>query len=240
MKRKNTNPRVATRSRALTATALLTCVAVLTAIQSVPAGGPAPGHSKAFGSSLAEWQELFWRWAFGQADLPTDPNGNAVAGNVVLMPLPDAPGDGTPGAIDVTLDAGQAFVLPLWNILGTSYDDGTPTDPALDPSVFQTLDISLRIDGVTVVDGDNVMDYYTAFSFDPEIPLPPEWSPYQAIVWLQGVGVVHPPLSAGKGGQHTITLDVKNTIPITDGMGNDFVFEFHNTWNVTVAPGANH
>jgi len=85
-----------------------------------------------------------------------------------------------------------------------------------------------------VVDGDNVMEYYAAFGFDPEIPLPPEWSPYKAIVWLQGIGTVQPPLSAGRGGHHTITLDVKNTLPVTDGMGNDYFFEYHNSWNVTV------
>jgi hypothetical protein len=104
-------------------------------------------------------------------------------------------------------------------------------------SVYQTLDIALKVDGVTVVDGSNVMDYYTAFDFDPEIPLPAEWSPYLAIVWLQGIGVVHSPLSAGQGGQHTITLDVKNTEPVVDGFGNEYVFEYHNTWNVTVQPG---
>jgi hypothetical protein len=237
MKQRNTNPRVAILSRAFTTAVLALCAAVLTVMYSARAAGPVPGQSQAYGAGLGEWQQLYWQWAFGQADLPVDANGNAVVGPVVLMPLPDAPGDGTPGAIDVTLGPGQPFVLPLWNILGTSYDDGTPTDAAIDLSVFETLDIALKIDGVTVVSTDNVMDYYTAFDFDPEIPLPPEWSPYEAIVWLQGIGVVHPPLSAGQGGQHTITLDVKNTIPVTDGLGNEYVFEYHNTWSVTVEAG---
>ncbi|MCW5555410.1 MAG: hypothetical protein KIS67_25015 [Verrucomicrobiae bacterium] len=214
-----------------TKTLLLTTV-VVCALAGSAFAGTLPGHANAFGSSLAEWQELFWRWAFGDVSLPTDNNGNATAGkNVVLMPLPDAPGDGTPGSIDVTLNVGQAFVLPLWNVLGTSYDDGTPNDPALPLSLFQTLDITLTIDGATVVTSANVMDYYTAFAFDPAIALPAEWSPYEAIVWLQGIAVTHTPLSKG---QHTITLDVKNTEPVIDGMGNEYVFEFHNTWHVTV------
>ena len=150
------------------------------------------------------------------------------------MPLPAAYGDGTPGTIDVQLQPGQPFVLPLWNILGTSYDNGTPTDPPVDLSVYQTLDIALKIDGQTVVSPDNVMDYYVSFNFDPEIPLPPEWTPYLAIVWLQGIGVVHPALSARNGGHHLITLDVKNTLPVFDGMGNSYFYEYHNTWNVTV------
>ena len=236
MKQENTNSRVAMIPRALTAAALLMCVTALTATYSTQAGGPAPGHSRAFGASLSEWQELYWQWAYGAVELPVDHNGNAVAGRVVLMPLPNAPGDGTPGSIDVNLDTGQPFVLPLWNILGTSYDDGTPTDPAQALSIFRTLDITLKIDGVTIICGRDVMKYYTAFDFDPEIPLPAEWSPYEAIVWLQGIGMVHPPLSAGRGGHHTITLDVKNTEPVVDGMGNEYVFEYHNTWNITVQP----
>ena len=194
-----------------------------------------PGHSRAFGNSLDGWQEVYWRWAFGQLDLPVDPNGNAVMGRVVLMPLPAAPGDGTPGEIDVTVNPGQPFVLPLFVWLGTSYNDGTPNDPSLDLSVFQTLEISVKIDGVTVVSGDNVLDYYSDFTFDPGIPLPPEASPYEAIIWLQGIGIVHPPLSAGRGGHHTITLDVRNTIPATDALGNEYLIEYHNTWNVTVS-----
>jgi hypothetical protein len=219
-------------------TSLLLSSALLTAAVTLLVGpvsaGTSPGNANAFGNSLAQWQELFWRWAFGDVSLPTDANGNAIAGkNVVLMPLPAAPGDGTPASIDVTLNAGQAFVLPLWNILGTSYDDGMPTDPAQDLSVFESLEVSLKIDGAEVVNSQNVMDYYTAFAFDPAIALPDEWSPYEAIVWLQGIAIAHTPLSKG---QHTITLDVKNTLPVVDGMGNEYVFEYHNTWNVTVRP----
>jgi hypothetical protein len=120
-----------------------------------------------------------------------DANGNAVVGgNVVLMPMPAAPGDGTPGSLEVTLNAGQTLVLPLWNVLGTSYDDGTPNDPWLDMSVFHTLDLTLKIDNVTVVDGGNLMEYYSQSSLDPVIPLPAAWSPYLGIVWFQGKGLV--------------------------------------------------
>jgi len=228
MKQMNIIPRVAILSRALTTAALALCAAVFTVAYPVRADGPVPGQSQAFGASLAEWQEVYWRWAFGDITLPVDQNGNAVVGgNLVLMPIPD-------GSLDVTLNAGQAFMLPLWNILGTSWDDGTPTDPALDLSVFQTLDIAVTIDGVTVLSTGNVMDYYSEFDFDPDIPLPPDWSPYLTIVWFQGIGMAHPPLTPG---QHIITLDAKNTIPVVDGKGDAYVFEYHNTWNVTVQAG---
>ena len=199
------------------------------------ASAPVPGNSAAFGKTLAQWQELYTRWSFGEVTLPLDQNGHAVvSGNVVLMPIPATPGDGTPGSLEVTLNAGQAFMLPLWNIFGTSWDDGTPTDPNLDLSLFQTLEIALKIDGVTVLDSNNVLNYYSEFSFDPEIPLPPDWSPYLALVWFQGIGIVQSPLSPGN---HTITLDAKNVIPVIDGKGNAYTYEYHNTWNVTVKRG---
>jgi hypothetical protein len=197
-------------------------------------GPPLAPQSKAYGKTLAQWHELYFRWAHGQVTFPFDKNGNAVVGShVVLMPLPNAPGDGTPGTIDVTLQEGQPFVLPLWNVLGTTYTDGTPVDPPVPMSVFRTLQISLKIDGRTVVDSPNVMDYYVQYSYDPPIPLPAEWAPYKAIVWAQGIGLVHTPLSPGT---HTFKLDVRNTQPVVDAMGNAWTYEYHNTWNINVVP----
>jgi hypothetical protein len=42
---------------------------------------------------------------------------------------------------------------------------------------------------------------------------------------------VHAPLAAGN---HTITLDAKNTQLVYDAKGNAWTYEYHNTWNVTV------
>src|SRR3982751_5705782 len=123
---------------------------------------PTPGKSSAFGKTLATWQETWSRWSWGDITVPSDANGNPVVGaNTVLFPVPSTIGDGSPGHLDLTLHRGQSFILPLWNLLGTSYDDGTPPDPFLPDSLFQTLDISFTIDGVSVVNGGNVMDYYS-------------------------------------------------------------------------------
>ena len=85
------------------------------------------GQSHRFGKSLVGWLQLYERWLFGAQNIPTDSNGNALVNNhVVPLPLPNTPGDGTPGHLDVTLSAGQGFVLPLWALLGTDYTDGTP------------------------------------------------------------------------------------------------------------------
>ena len=190
------------------------------------AGKTPPGHSSSYGMNLAAWQDLYWRWTYGNVIIPPDSNGNAIAGDgVVLMPLPNAPGDGTPGSIDVTLNSGQPFLLPLWALLGTSYSDGTPPDPMVDVSVFKTLDITFKIDGVTVVNTANVMSYYTGFSFAPAVPL--DFPPVNAIIWFEGIGLTHAPLTPGT---HTMTLDAKNTEPVFGGS----IFEYHNTWNLTV------
>lgn len=183
-----------------------------------------------FGRSLAQWQEAYWRWNLGspQPVPTTDANGNAAIGNVVLMALPSAPGDGTPASTNVTLSASQAFVLPLWNLLGNSYTavSGFPPDDLIPLNVFQTLDLQLKLDAVTLIDGSNLMQYFSQFSFVP--PIPYDSSPAAAYIWLQGVGMVHEPLSPGN---HILKLDAKNT-DTADLFG--LTFEYHNTWNVSV------
>src|SRR5258705_6357785 len=84
----------------------LTAITALCMASSLHAGSKAaPGHSSAFGHSLATWEETWWRWAFGDITVPTDANDNAVVGDsTVLLPTPSTPGDGTPGHVDVTLN----------------------------------------------------------------------------------------------------------------------------------------
>ncbi len=183
-----------------------------------------------FGSKalLTVFEDLYWRWAYGNGNvvLPTDQNGHAVVAGVALMPLPNAPGDGTPGSIDVTLKAGQPFFLPLIDSLGTSYTDGT-ADPFVDIKVFKkNLKLKLTLDGKIILDGNDAMDHYTQFSFDPPIPF--NSPPVNAIIYSQGIGILHTPLSPGR---HVIKLDVKLTLPVFN-----FTIEYHNTFNVTVQP----
>jgi len=208
---------------------IVLAVGVLYTVLPARGGAPtAPVNSSAFGNSLTAWQETYFRWAYGDITVPTDSNGNAVVGDhTVLLPLPVAFGDGTPAHLDVTLSPGQSFVLPLWAQLGTSYDNGTPPDAFLPDSVFQTLDISFTIDGVTVIDGSNVMNYYSKEPVDPNIPIF-NFPPYKAIIWMESVGITHAPLTPGK---HTLALHVVNTEPAFGGFS-----EYNNTWIVTVAP----
>jgi hypothetical protein len=201
---------------------------------STPAQAGPPPPAGRFGgpdSILDLFQDLYWRWADGNLTLPTDRNTNAVVGPVVMMAVPSAPGDGTPGTQDVTLNAGQSWMLPLWVLQGTSYTDGTPPDPFVDVSIFKTLAIKFTIDGKTVVSARNVMDYFSKFRFISPIPI--NSPPTDSVIWFEGVGVLHEALSPGK---HTLKLDVKNTQLLPPGFGGGVV-EFHNTWNVTVKRG---
>lgn len=198
---------------------------------SVHAGAPVPalpGGSTLGDKTLAQWQEIYWRWFYGDLAVSTDANGNPVVGSVVLMPFPLTPGDGTAGSINVSLASGQPFMLPLWNILGNAYSDGS-FDPFLPLALYQTLDIKFTIDGVTVVDSRNAMNYFTQVTFDPPIPF--DYPPAVSFTYIQGIAITHAPLTAGK---HVMKMDAKNT-DTADFFG--ITIEYHNTWNLTVQPG---
>jgi hypothetical protein len=186
--------------------------------------------SCAFGSGLNAFEDIYWRWNLGDITIPQDKNGNAIIADVVLVPIPSTPGDGTPGSQNVTLDFGESFMLPLWAILGTSYTDGTPPDPFVNVGVFKTLNLTLTIDGKTIINSHNLMDFYSQFRFAPAIPL--NDPPINSVIWFQGIGLLHEPLTTGN---HVFKLDAKNTenLPPYDGGG---IIEYHNTWYVTVSP----
>ena len=210
------------------AAALMCCVPVSALADDRRASEPDPF----FGSStlLNVLGDLYWRRAFGLVTIPVDQNGNAVVGGIALLPLPDAPGDGTPGSIDITLKAGQAFFLPLLAMFGTSYSDGTPSDPFVTRSVFKKhlKQFRLQVDGRTILDEKGVLDFLTGITFEP--PIAYDAPPVNAITIEQGLSILHRALPPGT---HVIQLDEKITAmpPI---LGGDA--EFHNTFNVTVLP----
>jgi hypothetical protein len=191
---------------------------------------PNPGQSSAFGQTLAQWQDTYFRRFVGQLNIPPDANGNAVVDGVVLMPLPNAPGDGTPAALSVTLNSGQPFTMPMLYLLGTSYTDGTPPDPLVDVSFFKALSLTLRIDGVTVIDSSNMMNYFSQFAFAPPIPI--DSPPIDSVVWGEVLAFVHSPFSVGT---HTMKVDLTTGQPLPPNFGGG-TLEFHNTWNITVSP----
>jgi hypothetical protein len=187
--------------------------------------GGQPPQSNVFGKSLSEWMELYFTWALGgdQAD---------HVGHVEFLPIPNGEytgGEGTPedpaifqGHLDVALEPGAAFVLPVAVWMGWTYDpdSGIPDDPPLDPSDFY---------GTVELDGRPIeVSYFEPVDFDPPIPLPPESYPGIATIYVQGLGFVHHPLAVGT---HTLTL--------VSGMTSDyynFGAGYENTWTITVRP----
>ena len=170
-------------------------------------------------------QNIYWRSYYGQITLPKDKYGNAVISDLVMMALPNAPGDGTPASISLTLSSHEPFFLPLWNLQGNSYVDGSK-DPLISLQVFNTLDLTLTLDGMPIVNAGNLMQHFSQFYFVPVIPY--NFPPATAFIWEQGISVLHGPLSPGT---HTLKLDAKNT-DTADLFG--LTFEYHNTWNLTV------
>lgn len=178
---------------------------------------------------LAALQNVYWRNYYGPLRLPKDQLGNNAIGELVFMGLPNAPGDGTPGNINLKLKATESFFLPLWNLVGTGYNNGAPDDPTIPLAAFQTLDLTFTLDGVPLVNSANLLDHYSEFLFLPPIPLSPDFSPSSTAIRLQGISLLHGPLSPG---QHVLHLDAKNT-DSADVFG--LTIEYHNTWNLTVS-----
>jgi hypothetical protein len=208
---------------------LIVVLGLSTGMLAMAGHSPVPGHSNAYGQSLGDWLETYWRWSYEGTPLPTDRYGNTVDGKVVLLAIPPTDGQGEPGSLDVTLGSGEAFALPFFGVIGWQYSDDS-FDPPEDIALFQTLDITVKVDGVVVINEKNVMNYYVEEEFDPPIPFPV----YDVnFVFLQAVGMVHQPLSVGK---HELTLDVKNTQAYSPAYGGGYS-EYHNTWNITVKPG---
>ena len=208
-------------------------------------GGPgiAPPNSHAYGKSLTEWLETYWRWYYTGAD-----PAQSTVGRVQLMPLPNGTlisGTGTPadpalyrGQLDITLLAGTPFVLPEFAWVWERYNNGTPDDvPMADAVALGAAHPRLTFDGRTVLSDANKAAYYVPNTpFDPIVvyPTPTSYGSVAAISF-QSLGVVGEPLSVGKHVIHLYEPEIiaAGATPIfPDGYG----VIFDNTWNVTVLP----
>ena len=209
---------------------------VLLLLLALPLAGPGQANCASgvfgigttnYGHTLGEWEVIWDRWDYGQTIISPDVNGNAVVNGAVLMPFINP---GGPNTANVTLAAGQGFMLPLWGVIGNSYVDGTPNDDFINQSIFATLTIKAQMDGVTIIDGVNVMQFYTADAVAPPIPF---FSyPYNAIILSQNIGMVHAPLTVGS---HVLTLSAQNTQVLPPNYGGG-VFALNSVWNITVTP----
>ena len=198
----------------------------------------APPNSQAYGKSLTEWLDIYWRWYYSGAD-----SAQSMVGRVKLLPLPAGVcnGNWTPsdpavcvGELEITLRPGTPFVLPLAAWIAERYQGypTTPDDPSVPDGTFLAgVSPSFYIDGREIVSGGNKAAYYVPTTeFDPIVVYPTP-SSYGSVAALrfQGYGIVSPPLSVGT---HVIKLYEPYIIesPIAYGVIYD------NTWIVTVTP----
>jgi hypothetical protein len=141
--------------------------------------GIAPPHSHAFGKSLDEWTELYFRWfENGQ-----DPESRV--GKVAFLPI--APGP----LFEVSVKPGTPLVLPVVAWLAFGEDDFLPNEWFGDPNhIFGNV----YLDGVAIAEPN--ADYYVGpTELDP--PLFGVATHFQAIVF------VTTPLTPG---EHQIVL----------------------------------
>ena len=199
----------------------------------------APPHSHAYGKSLSEWLNVYWRWNL----LGQDPSKSVVNG-VKLIPLPAGElvsGAGTPedpalyrGQIEVTIDSNTPFVLPLaaWTV--ERYNNGTPDDSVIPNDVFlDGVSPHFTIDGKLVMSDCNETEFYVPpMPFDPIVvyAAPTSYGSY-AVLKVQSIGVVGRPLSVGV---HRIHLYESYILP---GL---FGTIFDNTWIITVKKSHHH
>jgi hypothetical protein len=83
---------------------------------------------------------------------------------------------------------------------------------------------------VTVISTANLLNYFSQFYFDPPIPF--QLGNLDSIIYFQGFGFAHTPLTPGT---HTMSLDETAGEPLPPNFGGA-TLEYHNTWTLTVLP----
>lgn len=178
-----------------------------------------PGGSKAFGKTLSEWMKLDNLWRIGGEQ--DNPEGKMVFLPDITSPLAND-GEWVNDAdqnlwtyvaeIDVTLEPGQKFSIPLLYFFGEVYEDETEDDPDdFDLEALLTqFDVKVWLDDELIMDNtdEDIDDYfYGPVYFDEPVEYDEpvyreEVDKYAtAIIWAAGHGFVHPPLSKG---EHTL------------------------------------
>lgn len=157
-----------------------------------------------------------------------------------MMPLPVreiVSGSGTRedpsisrGVIEVMLEPGTPFVLPLAVWTSERYNNGTPDDADIDNAVFLSgISPVFSIDGRVVLTDANERHFYISPTpFDPIVvyPTPTSYGSESALRF-QSIGVVVHPLPVGV---HRLHLAEPYMLP------GFFGKIFDNTWIVTVKP----
>lgn len=222
-----------TSSLYATIAAIAIGVAGLSGIPQAQAGGKAmPAQANTHGKSLSEWLKLYFKWAVG--------GGDESGPKVDFLPLPagEPTGEGAgtaddplvlEGSLDVALNPGVAFVLPISAATRERYEDGS-IDAIYPDSIFADSEYSVILDGKRILEKapGGLSPYYV---FSQEYVPPVEYAEptsYGSVAthWVQGYCFVSPPLQPG-----THVLKLHSTIIIA---GWDFGLQFENTWTITV------
>lgn len=207
-----------------------------------------PPQSHAYGKTLTQWLNAYWRWYY----TTTNNTQPFKAGPVTFMPLPSGAlisGEGTPedpalyrGQIEVTLKPGTPFVLPAFSFTYECYDDTCTNKDAKIPDA-EVLSLPIITDHHLTLDGQPILedfwDYYISTELNPPAYYPQPTSYGATGAWyVQGIGFVAAPLSPGK---HTLTLletyiFPEGIIPNPNGGWFSWGYIYDNTWIINVVP----
>jgi hypothetical protein len=149
------------------------------------------------------------------------------------------------GSVDVSIRAKQFLVLPILAFTGEKYaGDLYPPDPPNAKDVFTGAPVLVTLDGVTIVDSkvDSLNDLFFGSSTVDGVHVDATYFPapirYKepidrggpiaiAAIWVQGIGIVLPPLPPGS---HQIVLTAVFNEVFNDGNRYGYL----NTFNITV------
>lgn len=196
----------------------------------------APPQSTAFGKSLTQWMVEYWTQYFE--------GGDGFVKRVRLLPQPEGQVTGgsstfsdpvvIEGELDVTLEPGTPFVLPISTFVGETYlpELNIPDDVPVADAVFTDSDVLVTLDGRALINSeiDDLSDYYfgPAYFNEPILFTEPSSNGSIGAIFVQGLGFVQSPLPVG---EHVLTLHSEILI---EDLNAGAVFDY--TWYITVEP----
>ncbi len=206
---------------------------------------PTNTGSNAFGQSFAEWLRDFWTWNMNGSP----PEQALQQANVLFVTIPAPsvtvtnPDNKVIGFGDKSLivKPGSKLVLGILAWIGETYQDHNgvvgshgPDDVAWPPEMLLPPqgEAVIKLDGKELMNLDNMAQFY----YGPINFKEPIWysaaSSYGSTgaIWVQGIGIVIPPLSAGEHVLELYSWDAN----FGDGAGH--TLGWVNTWHLKVLP----
>ncbi len=202
-------------------------------------------NSNAYGQPLGDWLADFWAWNMSGSP----PDQALQKGNVLFITIPNPSvlvtnGDRVIGYGEtaLTVKPGSKLVLGILAWIGETYQDHNgvigshqPDDTPWPPEMLlpPQAEATITLDGSPLMTVDNMAKFYYGPADFKETIWYAAASSYGSTgaIWVQGIGIIIPPLSAG---EHLLQLKSWDA-NFSDGAGHSLGWV--NTWHISVTPG---